>query len=129
MVDNGNDKITMDSYAQVRKALMEKETGGTYHTVVIDDREVFDPDGGHDDSKRTYYYRRGIAGSARVPNLHKCNSLAELKKLMAADDKELPEAAKRTDQRITTGDWVPFQDAAGKGFKNKKTGDIVRAKK
>jgi hypothetical protein len=129
MVGNGNDKITMDSYAQVRKAVLEKESGAPYHTVVIDDRAVFSPDGSHDESGRVYYYRRGIAGSARVSSLHKCRDLAELKRLMAAAEADLPAGARRTDAHITGGDWVPFEDAGGKGFKDKKTGQIVRAKK
>lgn len=137
VVVGGNDKITMDSYAQVRKVLMERESGATYHTIVVDDRAVYDPETGRagDESQRVYYYRRGVAGSARLftsegtPNLLVCNGIEELKAAMALPDEELPAEARRTDEHITSGNWKFFQDAAGKGYKDKKSGRIVRAKK
>jgi hypothetical protein len=132
LVMNGNGKITMDSYAQVRKIVWEQEQAATFHTVVSDDHEVFAgcKDGGEcDESKRVYYYRRGVAGSARIGSLHRCKDEAELKQLMAMPEGKLPQAAQRTDGKLRVGKWDPFQDERGKGFRNSDTGQEVRAKK
>ncbi len=132
MVVGTDDKLTMNSYAQVRKAVWEKERGATFHTVCSDDRKVFNAqgEGKHGSEKgRVYYYRRGIAGSARLGTLHKCGSEEELLKLMNAKEEDLPPAAKRTDQHITSGDWKFFEDEQGKGYRDKKTGKEFRAKK
>lgn len=131
MVSNKASKLTMDKYAQVRKVVWEQEKSATFHTVVIDDRAVYNAggDGEHDESARSYYYRRGIAGSARIESMHKCKNIGEVKKLMGADETSLPDGAKRTDGKIRTGKWKAFVDKAGKGFKNSKTGEIVRPKK
>lgn len=131
MVKNTNNKITMDTYSQVRKHLWRANNKSTFHTVVIDDREVYDQTGKgkHNDSKRKYYYRRGISGSARIENLHVANSIGELKKLMDMPEDKLPDQAKPTDQWIREGTWKAFQDKDGKGFKNSKSGYVVRAKK
>jgi hypothetical protein len=37
--------------------------------------------------------------------------------------------ARRTDAKLRVGKWKPFKDDQGKGFKNAKTGQVVRAKK
>lgn len=131
LLSNGNDKLTMDSYSQVRKIVAEREEGKTFHTIVSDDRRVFNArgDGQHDDSQRVYYYRRGVAGSARIGSMHLCESEAELKRVMAMPDDQLPEAARRTDGKLRVGRWKPFVDERGKGFKNLKTGQEFRAKK
>lgn len=131
MVDNSNKKLTMDTYSQIRKILWEKEHQRPFHTVVIDDHEVFNAKGPgiHDQSKRVYYYRRGVAGSARVGNMYRCESIEELKKLMAMPEKSLPDEAQRKDTKLRIGKWKPFQDEFGKGFLNMKTGQRVRAKK
>lgn len=131
LVDNSNSKLTMDSYSQIRKIVWEKTHGATFHTVVSDDQKVFNAkgEGVHDDSQRKYYYRRGVAGSARVGNMYECKDEAELKKLMEMPEAELPTAAQRTDGKHRIGKWVFFEDALGKGYKNVKTGKVVRAKK
>ncbi len=132
MTSNGNDKLTMDSYSQVRKINWEKENKSTFHTVVSDDRKVFNAngEGQHgDNSDRVYYYRRGVAGSARIGTMHRCKDEAELKQLMTTPEKDLPEGAQRTDGKLRVGKWKAFHDEDGKGFKNLKTGQIVRAKK
>lgn len=131
MVSNKAAKLTMDRYAQVRKVEWERDKKATFHTVVIDDRNVMNAngEGEHDESKRVYYYRRGIAGSARVASMHECKSIAEVKKLMNAPEASLPPAAQRTDQGVRDGRWKPITDASGKGFKNSRTGEIVRPKK
>ena len=123
-------KLTMDRYAQVRKVNFEKEHGSTFHTTASDDRAVIDANGPgqHDESKRVYYYRRGIAGSARIAAMQKCNSIDEVKKFMAMPEKDLPPAAQRTDQEIRKGAWKPITDKQGRGFKNSKSGEIVRPK-
>lgn len=132
MVDNSNNKITMDSYSQIRKIVKEKETGKTFHTVVSDDSKIYNAggEGKHDESKgRTYYYRRGVAGSARIDSMYKCKDEAELKKLLSMPDDQLPAAAQRTDAKHRVGSWKFFEDDQGKGYKNTDTGVVFRAKK
>lgn len=131
MVSNKASKLTMDRYAQIRKVNWEREKSATFHTVVIDDRNTFDSSGSgeHDESKRSYYYRRGVAGSARIESMHKCKNIGEVKKLMKADESDLPDGAKRSDGKIRQGRWRAISDDQGKGFKNSKTGEIVRPKK
>lgn len=131
LVKNTNAKITMDSYSQVRKILWEQEHGAVFHTVVSDDSAVFPTckDSDCDDSKRVYYYRRGVAGSARIGSLHRCQDETELKKLMAAPEGKLPEGAQRTDGKLRVGTWEFFTDAQGKGYRNSETGKVARAKK
>lgn len=130
IVKNSNDKITMDSYSQIRKIVKEQETGRTFHTIVSDDSKVFSPDGNHNEKAgRTYYYRRGVAGSARIGGMHQCKNEAELKRLMALPNKDLPDAAKRTDEKHRVGKWKPVTEGGRKGFKNSKTGETFWAKK
>jgi len=94
MVDNDNVKITCKTDAQARKIKYAVEQGAKLHTVVLDDHNVYDPAGDdHDDSRRVFYYRRGV-GSFRVETMHKCKNLAELKRLMNAPESELPDAAR-----------------------------------
>jgi len=129
VVLGANDKLTMNAYAQVRKIVWEKANKATFHTLVFDDRRVYNEGGKHDESKREIYYRRGVAGSARLGALHKCKDMNEAMALMAMDEKKLPDAAKRTDGKWREGRWKPIADANGKGFKNAKTGETVYAKK
>ncbi len=131
MVDNDNDKITMDSYSQIRKVTKQIETGKNFHTLVLDDRLVYNAngEGRHDVSKRVFLYRRGVAGSARVEGLLQVKSGKELLKLMNTPDDELPDAAKRRDGKHFEGAWEFFEDGQGKGYKNDTTGKIFRAKK
>lgn len=128
---NKNFKLTMDSYAQVRKIIWEKEQKASFHTIVYDDTDVFNAKGQdkHDESKRVIYYRRGVAGSARVAGMHRAKDMAELKKLMSMPESELPEGAQRTDGHLRDGTWKAFQDDQGKGFYNKVLDKTVRAKK
>jgi hypothetical protein len=101
MVANTNAKITVHDAALWRKAKCEALYGATFHTVIFDDHAVFNArgDGRHDDSQRVIYYRRG-AGSYRARDkhgndaMHRCGSVAELKKLLAADEGDLPAAAR-----------------------------------
>lgn len=131
VVDNSNGKITMDSYSQIRKLNMEKERGATFHTIVVDDSRVFNAKGPgqHDESKRRIFYRRGVAGSARYEGMHQAKDMNEVRKLMSTPEKNLPAAAQRTDSELRAGNWKPFQDKDGKGFKDTKSDRIVRAKK
>lgn len=130
IVDNSNGKITMDSYSQIRKIVKEKESGKAFHTVVSDDSKIYKDDGNHDESAgRTYYYRRGVAGSARIAGMYKCKDEAELKKLMAMPDDKLPPAAQRTDAKHRAGKWKFFEDEKGKGYRDLKSGKEFRAKK
>lgn len=116
-----NDKLTMNTYAQIRKINWEKQNKSTFHTLVFDDRDG--------EKKRVIYYRRGVAGSARLGSMYRCKDLAEAQAMMAMDEKKLPEAAQRTDGKLRVGKWKPFQDDEGKGFRNIKTGETFRAKK
>lgn len=143
MVDNSNQKLTMDRYAQVRKIEWEKKQGVPFHTIVIGDEAVYNAKSDsskfeigtkeyaacHDESQRVYYYRRGVAGSARIGAMYKCNSMAELKRLMSMPEADLPQSAQRTDSKNRNGDWKFFTDKDGKGYRDKKSGDVVRPKK
>lgn len=96
MVSNKADKITMKKEAQTRKRQWEKKHPGRCHTVVIDDREVFNAKGPgkHDESKRRIFYRRGF-GSFRVGGMYEVKGgMKELKQLLAADKRKLPKGAK-----------------------------------
>lgn len=131
MTIGGNDKLTMNSYAQVRKIVWEQDQKATFHTIVSDDRAVLDAkgDGQHDDSKRVYYYRRGVAGSARVGTMYRAKDEAELKRLMTMPEDQLPEGAGRTDGHLRQGKWEFFADEGGRGYRNADTGQEFRAKK
>jgi hypothetical protein len=132
LVANTNAKITMDSYSQVRKIVKEQEEGGMFHTVVSDDTKVYNAagEGKHEpDSARVYYYRRGVAGSARIGSLYRCKDEAELKQLMKTPEEKLPPAAQRTDAKLRAGKWQAFTDQGRKGFRNSETGVEFRAKK
>lgn len=96
MVDNKASKITMKRSARQRKDQWEKETGGTFHTVVLDDQKVFNAqgDGQHDESARKIYYRRGH-GSFRVSSMHPVKDIKELHRLFRMREEELPPAARR----------------------------------
>lgn len=129
VVLGANDKLTMNSYAQVRKIDWERRNKATFHTLVYDDRNVYSEDGKHDPSKREIYYRRGVAGSARLGSLYKCKDVNEAKALMSMPEGKLPDAAKRTDGALRNGRWKQFEDKEGKGYRNIKTGAVFRAKK
>ncbi len=96
MVSNKRGAIRMSRSARERKAAWESETGATLHTLVLDDRNVFDAKGKgeHDEAQRVIYYRRGC-GNLSVTSMHKCKNMAEVRRLMSMNDDELPEAAKR----------------------------------
>jgi len=114
MVDNGNSKITMNKYAQVRKVNWERSNKAAFHTVV-------------ESREGDMYYRRGV-GSFRIGGMHKITGgHAELTKLLSTPDNALPAAARRTDVNIRVGVWKPTKD--GPGFVNSKTGEVVRPKK
>jgi hypothetical protein len=125
-----NDKITMHGYPIVRKVAWEQEHGVPVHTVVFDDRNVFNAKGAgrHDPTKRVILYRRGT-GSFRLGGMYRCKDLAELTKLIAMDDAQLPSGARRTDGKWREGRWTPYEDAGGKGYKNTKTGEVVRQRR
>ena len=96
MVTNKRGAIRMSRAARERKAAWESETGATLHTLVLDDRHVFNAkgEGKHDEAQRVIYYRRGC-GNLSVGSMHKCKNMAEVRRLMAMSDDELPTAAKR----------------------------------
>jgi hypothetical protein len=117
MVVGKNGKLTMNLYAQVLKVNKEKEGGKPFHTVVFDETS----------GDRKLFYRRGIAGSARIENLHPVSDLKELRTLMTIDESELPSAAKRTDSGLFTGEWIP-QTEGERALVNTVTGKVAKPK-
>ena len=114
MHDNANSKITMNKYAQVRKAVWEQSNQATFHTVV-------------ETPKGEVFYRRGV-GSFRVGGMHKVEGgKSGLKKLLATKDNDLPSGAQRTDAAIRQGKWKEMK--TGRGYVNSKTGEEVYPKK
>jgi 2'-5' RNA ligase len=130
-VVSANRKIDMNPYAKVRKIVWEQTHQATLHTVVLDDHDVYDPQGDHDVSKRRIFYRRGVGGSKfPIDGMHECKDMEELIMLMNLPEKKLPQKAQRTDAKLRTGKWKPFVSPEGKkGFRNSKTGEEVFAKK
>lgn len=96
MVKNANNKITMKRSAMERKAAWERKNKAPFHTVVLDDHQVFNAkgEGQHDESKRRIFYRRGY-GSFRVGSMHEVKDLAELRQMMNMKEGQLPPAARR----------------------------------
>ncbi len=132
VLDSSRGRIDMNSYAQVRKIdWEERQKPAVLHTVVIDDQEVYNAngEGKHDESKRVYYYRRGVAGSAFLHTMEKCDSMEQVQTLMATPEADLPKGAQRTDGKLRKGKWVEIADEKGKGFRNSETGKEVRPKK
>lgn len=95
MVDNSNNKITMKGEAIRRKLSWARRNKASIHTIVIDDSEVFNAKGAgkHDESKRRYYYRRGV-GSFRVGGMYQAKDINEIRELLNTPTKKLPEGAR-----------------------------------
>lgn len=87
--------ISVHDDALHRKALhVEANPGTTFHTVVIDDRETWE--GGQHSGKfsgHRIYYQRG-SKKMSTGSMHRVKSVAELKRLLAMADGELPEKAR-----------------------------------
>lgn len=130
-VVGANGMIDMNKYAMVRKIVAEKERKATLHTVVFDDKKVFNANGPgqHDESKRRIFYRRGAAGTRPIEDLHECKDMEEVSRLMNMPEKNLPAAAQRSDGALRFGRWKAGEDEKGKYFTNNKTGDVARVKK
>lgn len=129
LFSNTNDKITMDSYSQVLKLKSEEESGKKYHTIVIDAREAWNQNNPSkiDYTKFVYYYRHGIAGSARLANLYRVKTLSELKQLLTTPVGKLPDEAKPTDHDIRLGKWIKgFTKAGEPYFRNTETDRIIK---
>lgn len=125
VVTGENAKLTMNKYAQVLKVRLEKQAKKPFHTVVYDDTKYAKTGNIKD---RRLFYRRGVAGSARLSSLYLVEGgMSELKQLMATPERQLPEAAKRTDKRFFVGTWKPVKGT--RGFKNSKTGELALPKK
>ena len=95
MVDNSNNKITMKGEAIRRKLSWARRNKAAIHTIVIDDSAVFNANGKgeHDESKRRYFYRRGV-GSFRVNGMYEAKSIDDLRALVKMPTRQLPEGAK-----------------------------------
>jgi hypothetical protein len=95
MVSNKADKITMKKDALQRKKDWQEKNFAPMHTVVFDDKAVFNANGPgqHDDSKRQIYYRRG-AGSFRIAGMQPVKDMAELNTLLNTPSANLPGPAK-----------------------------------
>ncbi len=108
-----------------RKAAWVRENRADFHTVVVDDRNVFNANGPgqHDESQREYYYRRGF-GSFRVGTMQKCSSIAEVKALIAMKTRDLPDAAKPSGltkyPRFRPKGWVHSDDLITADFDESK---------
>ena len=74
-----------------------------------------------------YYYRRGFGNAEVEQAMHRCSGLDELVKLMNTPDKDLPDKAKRKDDKWRKGRWVPLKGE--RGYRNVTTGQVVRPKK
>lgn len=128
---NDRGRIDMNAYSQVRKVNWERANKSTFHTVVVDDRKVFNAHGPgkHDESQRQFFYRRGVAGSARINAMHSVKTLDEVKALMSTPESKLPKGAQRSDGKVREGIWKALPATEGRGFKNSTTGAVVRPKK
>lgn len=95
MTDNKNSKITMKADAVERKRKWQDDNHADFHTIVFDDHKIFNAhgEGKHgDDADRTIYYRRGY-GSFRIANMHKVESMDELRTMIDTPHGDLPKAA------------------------------------
>ena len=95
MVSNKSDKITMKKESLQRKRVWQQDNFAPFHTVVFDDRDVYNANGPgqHNESARKIFYRRG-AGSFRVPTMHQVADISELNSLLSMPDADLPPAAR-----------------------------------
>lgn len=94
MVTTRNDKITMNAPAIQRKKEWEKKNSGIVHTVIIDDRHVYNGGKNKDlHSGNRLYYKRGV-GSYRLGSMHAVKDHKELKTLIDTPTAKLPAKAK-----------------------------------
>ncbi len=90
-------QISMKGDAMARKAAYERKTKTKIHTVVIDDRKVFNAFGPglHDESQRRIFYANGY-GNLKLAAMHECKGgMAEVKQLMNTPYNKLPPAAQK----------------------------------
>jgi len=109
LVDNSNNKLTMNRTAMDRKAAWVREKKDrVFHTVVLDDGSAIPGNSIGEKSnmlakflesgccvdlkKRRIFYRRGY-GSFRVGGMHEVKDIKELRKLIRMEISELPEGA------------------------------------
>lgn len=107
-VQGGQDKIEMKKSAQQRKADWAQENNATVHTVVYDDRKLFNANGPGQhgpETDRVIKYKRGY-GTMQLGNMYKVSSMEELRRLIAMPDADLPPAA-RAGTRVPARDRVP----------------------
>ena len=97
MVDNKASKLRMKADALAKKAKWARDNKGEVHTLVCDDRKVYNAHGPGqhgDTADRVYYYRRG-AGNFRVANMHRTTDINEVRQLMDTPNRKLPKAAQK----------------------------------
>lgn len=111
MLDRQSNDIHMSKSAVDRKAKVTADTGHEFHTVVLDRRNRFSKGPHNDLFEHPVYYKRG-AGSSRLDQMHKVESLKELRHLMSLPDHLLPPAAR------PHANWRARVKAA-KGWKSK----------
>lgn len=95
LLKGDKDGITVHEDALLRKVKWEAaETGRVFHTVVVDERDVYE-DGAHAHkySGHKLYYKRG-SGRYTLGNMHKVSTWGELHALSDLPYEELPEKAK-----------------------------------
>jgi len=83
MLDNGNDKITMHPESRRRKEKWGRKRGRRLHTVVIDDRDVFDGGKNKDQYSGHRLYYKGGVGAFRLGKMRKVKSFAELRRILS----------------------------------------------
>lgn len=122
-------RIDMCAYARIRKVNWLKANPGTpLHTVVFDDRTVFDFSGeeNHKIENRRMFYRRGIAGSPVIYGMQEFTTMDELKELMDTKEEDLPKKARRVDHELFIGNWTLKKEEDGtKYFHNDETDERV----
>ena len=95
MVSNTHGQIHMGTEAKQRKRAWRRKNKAPVHTVVTDDREVYNAfgPGKHDLSKRKVYYRRGF-GSFKVEGMYEVpGGYAGLQELIDTPTRKLPPGA------------------------------------
>lgn len=89
-------QLRMKADALERKRDWQVTHAAQMHTVVFDDRKVFNAlgEGQHDESQRVIYYRRGCANFEPEQTMVKVRDMAHLAELLRMPDDELPAKGK-----------------------------------
>lgn len=94
LIQGEHGKIHMSSEALGRKVALSRKTGDPFHTVALDDRDVYN--GGANKalhSGNRMYYRRGL-GNYNVSTMHPVKDMDEMRRLIAMPTGQLPPKAR-----------------------------------